>query len=50
MFTDTAALGVALFAIRIAKRVADRQRTFGAYELPRTDAYELCARPIDGVQ
>ena len=29
MFTDTAALGIALAAIRIAKRVADKRRTFG---------------------
>lgn len=31
MFTDTAALGVSLAAIQIAKRTADRQRTFGYY-------------------
>jgi cobalt-zinc-cadmium efflux system protein len=29
MFTDTAALGIALAAIRIARRVADTRRTFG---------------------
>ena len=29
MFTDTAALAIALLAIRIAKRPADRKRTFG---------------------
>ena len=29
MFTDVAALGIALAAIRIAKRVADKRRTFG---------------------
>jgi len=29
MFTDTAALAIALLAIRIAKRPADAQRTFG---------------------
>lgn len=29
MFTDTAALGIALAAIRVAKRVADKRRTFG---------------------
>lgn len=29
MFTDTAALPVALMAIRIAKRPADTKRTFG---------------------
>ena len=29
MFTDVAALGIALAAIRIAKRVADERRTFG---------------------
>lgn len=31
MFTDTAALAIALVAIRIAKRVADARRTFGYY-------------------
>lgn len=31
MFTDTAALGISLVAIRIGKRVADRKRTFGYY-------------------
>lgn len=31
MFTDTAALAIALAAIRIAKRLADKQRTFGYY-------------------
>lgn len=29
MFTDTAALAIALLAIRLARRPADRQRTFG---------------------
>ena len=29
MFTDTAALAIALMAIRISKRAADRKRTFG---------------------
>lgn len=29
MFTDTAALGIALAAIRVAKRIADKRRTFG---------------------
>jgi len=29
MFTDTAALAIALAAIRIGKRAADRLRTFG---------------------
>lgn len=31
MFTDTAALAVSLAAMRIAKRAADRKRTFGYY-------------------
>lgn len=31
MFTDTAALAISLAAIRIGKRPADRQRTFGYY-------------------
>jgi cobalt-zinc-cadmium efflux system protein len=31
MFTDTAALAIALAAIRIGKRAADKQRTFGYY-------------------
>lgn len=31
MFTDAAALGVSLVAIRIARRVADKRRTFGYY-------------------
>lgn len=31
MFTDSAALGVSLIAIRIARRVADKKRTFGYY-------------------
>lgn len=31
MFTDTAALGISLAAIRIGKRPADKQRTFGYY-------------------
>ena len=31
MFTDAAALGVSLIAIQIAKRAADRKRTFGYY-------------------
>lgn len=31
MFTDAAALGVSLVAIQIAKRAADRKRTFGYY-------------------
>lgn len=31
MFTDTAALAISLAAIRIAKRPADQQRTFGYY-------------------
>ena len=29
MFTDTAALGIALAAIRVSKRIADKRRTFG---------------------
>jgi cobalt-zinc-cadmium efflux system protein len=33
MFTDTAALGIALAAIRIGKRVADRRRTFGYHRV-----------------
>ena len=31
MFTDTAALAIALVAIRVGKRPADRKRTFGYY-------------------
>ncbi len=31
MFTDTAALAIALAAIQIGKRIADRKRTFGYY-------------------
>lgn len=33
MLTDTAALAIALFAIRIAKRPADKRRTFGYFRL-----------------
>jgi cobalt-zinc-cadmium efflux system protein len=43
MFTDTAALAIALAAIRIGKRPADRQRTFGYYR------YEILAASVNAV-
>jgi cobalt-zinc-cadmium efflux system protein len=43
MFTDTAALGIALAAIRIGKRAADKQRTFGYYR------YEILAASVNAV-
>jgi cobalt-zinc-cadmium efflux system protein len=43
MFTDSAALGVSLVAIWIAKRAADRKRTFGYYR------FEILAAAFNAV-
>jgi cobalt-zinc-cadmium efflux system protein len=43
MFTDVAALGIALAAVQIAKRPADRQRTFGYYR------FEILAAAFNAV-
>ena len=43
MFTDTAALAIALAAIRIGKRAADRLRTFGYYR------FEILAAAFNAV-
>lgn len=43
MFTDSAALAVSLVAIRIAKRAADRKRTFGYYR------FEILAAAFNAV-
>lgn len=43
MFTDAAALGVSLAALRIAQRAADRKRTFGYYR------FEILAATFNAV-
>lgn len=43
MFTDVAALGIALMAIRIAKRPADEKRTFGYHR------FEILAAALNAV-
>lgn len=43
MFTDTAALAIALAAIRISKRPADKLRTFGYYR------FEILAAAFNAV-
>ncbi len=43
MFTDVAALGIALAAVQIAKRPDDRQRTFGYYR------FEILAAALNAV-
>lgn len=43
MFTDAAALAIALVAIRIGKRAADHQRTFGYYR------FEILAAALNAV-
>ena len=43
MFTDGAALAIALIAIRIGKRAADRKRTFGYYR------FEILAAALNAV-
>lgn len=43
MFTDSASLGVSLVALRIARRAADRKRTFGYYR------FEILAAAFNAV-
>lgn len=43
MFTDSAALAIALVAIKVGKRVADRKRTFGYYR------FEILAATVNAI-